>query len=65
MDIGALLFLFFELMMLLRLCCCTENSMNLMHFRVVSVVVLGYGNIPIISPLGPIGFVRLGAGELP
>lgn len=32
------------------------------------LVVLGYGNIPIISPLGPkgtIGFAGLCAGELP
>lgn len=46
-------------MMLLTLWCCTENSVNLMHCRVVSLVVLGYGNAPIISSLGPIGFVRL------
>lgn len=65
MDIGALLFLFSELVILLRLWCCTENSMNLMHCRVVSLVVLSYGNTPIISPLGAIGFVRWGAGELP
>lgn len=56
MDIGALLFLFFELMMLLRLWCCTESSLNPMHCKVVSLGVLGYGHKPIISSLGPIGF---------
>lgn len=36
-----------------------------MHCKVVSLIVLGYGNTPAVSPLGPVGFVGLGAGKLP